>query len=113
MKTSKINLKTLNVITEGSSLHEQIEHVLTTPMMDMIGNLDKGTRIQDYFHEPATVDTAAGLANECMLLLSLYMPYITVLQLQVELVEENGAGGAIILIEFEHNNEVIRDSFDI
>lgn len=100
MKGLILNQNKIGVASNADLLNARLERLFFMPIGEMIGNLDVGSRILDYFHEGDTVENAQAILSEVKLLVQIFEPAIFLTKTLVKFVPTTG--GAIgLIIELE------------
>jgi len=94
--------------------HSRLERLFFTPIGEAIGNLDKGSRILEYFWEGSTNENAQGILHEVKFLLKAYEPEIIPINILVKFSPMENGGAMALIIELKFywvNNE--NEEYDI
>lgn len=86
--------------TNQELLHASLERLFFVEIGTQLGSLDQGSRIIDYFYEPATENTALAIMDEVEFLITTYEVRMVLEAVGVDIVPAAGATGLIIMVRY-------------
>jgi phage baseplate assembly protein W len=105
MKGVSLTKTATEIVHDADLINRNLERLFFIGLDDMIGRLDDGSRLLDYFDEPICAATAKAMIDEVNTLIKLYETRIEVESVAIDLTADDEANQQVTIYLTWHKLE--------